>query len=305
MSEDNNKVLVEDLSSKMIQKSSPSPAVEPEAPVEESPAKDPKQELFSTKFANLSRKERELLEKEKTIKSQYSEIERLNSIKGSAKEKVNEALEFLGLSLNDVIQYELSKIDQEMLEDDDSIEGRYKKLEKKLAAIEQKEQEALLRKQEEEARKEQEYIEETISAFKNEINGFLQERADTYELIAVQQAHDQVFEVIEENFRLTGQVMPIEEAANLVEAYFEEEAKRILAQSKKLKAVLPVDEAMSQAQEVIKASVSKHQETVNGAKSRVSPTLTQDIVTQPANAPSRPLSREESLRRAAQKLKWN
>lgn len=298
---DDNSVITVDLSKPVAS----APAPEAQLPQEEAPKQeikpevDAKEQLFSSKFANLTRKEREILAKEKAIKQQSEELQKLQELKGSAKERVEDALEMLGLTLDDVIQYELKKMDAQEPEDD-SLEGKYKKLEQKLTEFEKKELEKVKLKEEEEKKREQQYIDETISTFKQSISAFIEEKSETYELIAAQDAQDTVFEVIEEHFNQTGKVLAIEEAANLVEQHLEEEAKRILSRSKKLKSALPSEEVESQASEELKVS----QQTQ--PKKTVAPTLTSEVTASQAKVEAQEwLSREESLRRAAEKLKWN
>lgn len=267
---------------------------------------DPREKLLSSKFANLTKKERELINKERELKSKYEQVSKFESLKGSAKDRMDEVLSELGLSVDDIIAHKLAQLDSEELEQDDSLEGKYRKLEKKLTSIEQEK----LKREEEEKRlmeeREQKYIDETISSFKKQINEHIESNAENYELIAAQQAHDQVFEVIEEYFTSTGKVMSIQEAANLVESYFEDEAKKILSRTSKLKKFLTPEEVVEsvEKQDVFKTQKSEILAEVIEPTKQPSRTLTQDVVIPSVRQEDRLLSREESLRRAAQKLQW-
>ena len=175
-------------------------------------------------------------------------------------QNVPKVLESLGLSLQDVIDHALNQAEAEVLDKDDSPEGKIRKLEQKLQQFETKEQEKERLAREAEEKRVQQQIDETISTFKSEISSFIETNAETYELIAAQEATESVFEVIEENFNRTGKVMSIEEAATLVENYLEEEAKKILSRSKKLKSALPSESVESPAEEELKVSPSQPQQ---------------------------------------------
>jgi len=270
-----------------------------EAPVVEEPKKATKEELFSSKFANLTRKERELQIKEKEVKAQYAQIEQLNSIKSDSKAKINEALELVGLTLDDIIDYQLSNLEKDYEETDDSIEGKYKRIEKKLSAIEQKEADSIKFKQDEAEKSERIANDETILEFKKSLTAFIEEKPETYELIAAQEAQDTVFEVIEEHFNSSGNVMSFEDAANLVENYLEDEAKNILSKSKKLQKYLPQEVTPVQVTEELKESPIKQPKKV------VAPTLAQEMVSAAnVKVKSQYISKDERLKRATEQLKW-
>ena len=274
-------------------------AQEAEAQVVEQPKVNPKEELYSSKFASLTRKEREILQKEREIKAAEAEFNKFKELKGSAKERVNDVLAEMGLTIEDVINAQLGQFEAQ--EDENTPEAKYKKLEAKLTALEEKE----LKKQqemEEEAKKaEQKYIDETISTVKNSINELIQERIGDYELIAAQGAQDTVFDVIEENFYTNGTMLSIEEAANLVEEHLLDEAKAILSRSNKLKNLASPSASQSQGEEeALKKELSQWKKTTE-------PTLSSSFVASTAEVKAEPttMSKEESLKRAAAKLKWS
>ena len=49
-----------------------------------------------------------------------------------------------------------------------------------------------------------------------------------YELIQANEANDIIYDVIEEHYNETGRILDIEEAAEAVESYLEEEAEKLL-----------------------------------------------------------------------------
>lgn len=76
--------------------------------------------------------------------------------------------------------------------------------------------------------------ERAIENFKVHIGEFVKTNAETYELVAAEEATDLVFDVVEAYFQEHKQVLPVEQAAAKVEAYLEAEARKKYAGSKKL-----------------------------------------------------------------------
>lgn len=264
------------------------------------PQPNPKADLLSSKFAQLTKKEREISQREKEIKAHHDQLEQYKSLKTSAKEKVNEALEHLGLTAEDVINWQIKQLESE--DEDNTPEGRYKKLEAKLMGFEQAqaEKERLEKERLEQAEKER--TEQLITNFKNNITSFINDNAEKYELVSNLEATGDVFDVIELNYQKTGKMMEIEQAVELVENHYLEESKAIINKTNKLKSLLTNNEAQKGQN---KESVSE-ESFVNRGQERNKPTLTQDYVSSGGAAEVvRPLSREESLERASKLLKWS
>lgn len=264
------------------------------------PQPNPKADLLSSKFAQLTKKEREISQREKEIKAHHEQLEQYKSLKTSAKEKVNEALEHLGLTAEDVINWQIKQLEAD--DEDHTPEGRYKKLEAKLMGFEQAqaEKERLEKERLEQAEKER--TEQLITNFKSNITSFITDNAEKFELVSNLGATEDVFDVIELNYQKTGKMMNIEQAVELVENHYLEESKAIINKTNKLKSLLTNNEAQKGQ---TKESVSE-ESFVNRGQERNKPTLTQDYVSSGGAAEVvRPLSREESLERASKLLKWN
>ena len=75
---------------------------------------------------------------------------------------------------------------------------------------------------------EQRRYDEIEMGFKNEIESFVRSNNDKFELIEANEANDVVYEVIEEHYNETGKFLDIQEAAEAVESYLEEEAEKLL-----------------------------------------------------------------------------
>ena len=197
-------------------------------------ASNPDRDEFSRKFAALSRREKEIRAKEVEYDQRIAELEaRFQPKKEVEKEpelpfeyrlKQNplKALEDMGLSYDKLTELALNdgkltpdmqmRLMREELEND--YKSKYKELEDRII--------------EKEKNDEQRRYDEIETGFKNEIEAFVSSKPEQFELIQANEAKDVVYEVIEEHYNETGKILDIEEAANAVESYLEEEAEKLL-----------------------------------------------------------------------------
>lgn len=193
------------------------------------------EDKFAAKFAALSRKEKQLREREKTLEaSQKSIEEQIKKLEEQYKQKeqelssklldpslfkkdAKEALNKAGLTFEELAQLMINdgKPTAEMLLTDAEkrLQAKIEDMEKKLMEKEAKEQEAK--------------YEEVLNNFVSEITTFVNDNND-YELIRANDATDLVYEVIEEHHSTTGEILQIKQAADAVEQYLLEEAKKQL-----------------------------------------------------------------------------
>jgi hypothetical protein len=247
--------------------------VEAEAPKEEAPTQD-----LSAQFAALSKKEKKLFEDQARIKElekKYGPIEKALS---AAKEKPTALLEAAGITLDDLIQYQLKNGQPPTAED------KVATIEAKLKAYEEQ-----IKSKEEAA--EQARIDRAIADFKGQIKAHVATDAAKFELVAANNAFDTVYEVCEQYYNETGKQLDISKAAELVEAELFENAKKVLNLSK-MKALY----ATAEAPKVLDT------QKATGQSSQT--TLTNKSAASTQVAPPKPLSREESLKRAAEALRW-
>ena len=197
-------------------------------------ASNPDRDDFSRKFAALSRREKEIRAKEVEYDQRIAELEaRFQPKKEVEKEpelpfeyrlKQNplKALEDMGLSYDKLTELALNdgkltpdmqmRLMREELEND--YKSKYKELEDRII--------------EKEKNDEQRRYDEIETGFKNEIEAFVSSKPEQFELIQANEAKEVVYEVIEEHYNETGKILDIEEAANAVESYLEEEAEKLL-----------------------------------------------------------------------------
>jgi hypothetical protein len=139
---------------------------------------------------------------------------------------------------------------------------------------------------EKEKNDEQRRYDEIETGFKNEIEAFVSSKPEQFELIQANEAKDVVYEVIEEHYNETGKILDIEEAANAVESYLEEEAEKLLKLGK-LRSKFNTGDIEQEPQR-------QSQVTLSNAHSA-----------QANERVARKLSDEESKREMARMLQWD
>lgn len=259
-------------------------AAPPEPPVEEEPKEDPK---FAARFAALSRKEKELIQRERQFKENQAKLQAYEKAVATAKQNPIQYLQAAGLTLEEALQYVIN----DESPDPNSPEVKLKTIEQKIAAYENE-----MRVKAQQAQQAQ--INAQMIEFKNGINKYITDNSEQYELIKEHKAIDDVFNVMYRTWQETnGQVsLTLEQAAQAVEEQLlkeeEENAARLLRVNKLKSKFLPV----SSTEGTVKVS---NQDKV----SKPAPTLTNQSVSA-TTEPRKFKSREESLAEAAKLLKW-
>lgn len=264
-----------------------------EVEVSEEPAQ---KDEFSSKFAALSRREKELRNRERQIEQKIAEFEARMEQLSAPKEEPKQpevpldykfkrdplkTLEELGYSYEDLTNMVLNdgkmSVEMQMKLMREEIEKDYRS---KYEQIEQK----LLEK--EKAEEEAKYT-STIENFKREIADYVTSN-EAYELIQANDAFDLVYDVIEQYYQENGRILETSEAADQVEQYLEEEAQRLFEKSSKLKSRLTSASAPAAPQKRQSPTLSNSQ-SVSGNQSLSADSL---------------LTREESIAKLANQIKW-
>tara|TARA_R100001594_G_scaffold65689_3_gene99920 strand:- start:13 stop:885 length:873 start_codon:yes stop_codon:yes gene_type:complete len=258
-------------------------------------AREPeKSDDFSRKFAALSRREKEIRAKEAEYDKRIAELEeRLGSfgkkpepepelpIEYRLKKDPLRALEDIGLSYDKLTELALNdgKLTPEMQMRlmREELEGGYKK---KFEDLENR----LLEKEKSD---EQRRYDDIQRGFQNEIEDFVESNPDRYELIQANEANDIIYDVIEEHYNDTGRILDIEEAAEAVESYLEEEAEKLLSLGK-LRSKFGIENDFEQEESPRQSQV----------------TLSNAMSAQANERVAKKLSDEESKALAAKMLKW-
>lgn len=248
---------------------------------------------FASKFAALSRKEKALRQREAEMENRFKEMEeRLKAYEEKEnttepeipldyrlKKNPLETLAELGLPYDKLTELALN---DGKLTPDMQMEIMRRELEDKYS----KELESIRNELTERDKKaEEQKYQETINSYMAELTDFVN-KSDSYELIRANDAVDLVFDVVENHYNETGNILSNEEAANLVERELEAELKRVME-----KAGPKLGFGANEPKQPIKAP-------------QQSPTLSNSQTSHVSTKGERNLSDDESKAAAAQLIKW-
>ena len=255
-------------------------------------------EKFASKFAALTRKEKEIAAARKLheqqmseFKQQQAEIQKMReeieqekqSWKSKLKQNPLKALEEEGFSFEDLNNIALNDsnptVEMQIRRLQEEMDSKYSR---ELAELKKQLQE----KEESEARTN---LERQQIAYKRSLEETIDQNVEKYELSSLYKgdAVQLAYEVTEEYYNEHKKVLSVEEALDLVEAYFEDEASKVLA-AKKLAA----------------KSASKGQEPQSQSGKKESVTISNSMAAEVPRNGSRTLSREESLKEAAKLIRF-
>lgn len=250
---------------------------------------------FNKKFAALSRKEREIRERESQLEEKLALMEaKLEALQAPQVEEPEaepelpleyrlkknpiKALEEMGLSYDKLTELVLN---DGKLPADMQLQLMREEIQKDYQSKIEELENRLIEKEKSE---EEERLNSVVNNFKSEINQFVDSNKSDYELISLTESQDLVYDVISEHYEETGRILEIAEAAEAVEEHLVEEAKKV-TRAEKL--------AAKAAEQKPAESQRQSQTTLSNAHSAVAST--------PAESK---LSDEESKQRIAQMLKW-
>lgn len=274
----------------IVEAAATAPEVKPE--VEQKPVQeDPR---FAQKFAALSRREKQLKDRERAMQMQLQEFE--NKMKAFEAERA-EALKYKSmpdefkkaprkfLKDHNLTEQQIADL---LLNDGPTPEMQQSELEAKLQAKIDA-MEAKLKEKEE--REQNEKLEATLSSFMTTLTGFVNDTPD-YELIRANNGTELVYNVIEQHYAKTleetgeGEVLDNKTACDLVENYFLEEAKKLIDRDKVKKLLQPTPVPPA------------------APKGKPTPTLSNTQASVVPQKPTQPISRDESLKQAAALIRW-
>ncbi len=220
------------------------------APVADAPKVEDK---MASKFAALARKEKQIRAEQSKLAAQRKEFEEWKrsqeeglkpymSMKERAAKDPGSLLEDLravGLDERTIIEKHILKQEPTPEEKQTSILDELRSQIQELKAERQKEVEQAKVTQAELQKKQEERAKEN---YLNHLNKFVSDKSDDYELIRANGAVSMVYEVMEEHYNKTlqdegeGVVLSEKEAADMVESYLLEQAKKLI-ETNKLKSV--------------------------------------------------------------------
>lgn len=165
------------------------------------------------KEAELAKKEAEIAKKEEALKAQEELIKKFKEAPELAKKNPKELLKTLGIDSDEYLKSLLNDGEPTPEDKIKGIESKFAELEQKLEAREK----ALQEKEAQIA----------IHNFKQEIKTYVETNKDTACRLTKALGKDEVvYNVIEEHFTKTGEVLPIDKASEMVENHFVTEKKK-------------------------------------------------------------------------------
>lgn len=271
-----------------VQKEEKKEVVKDVKPIEAKPEEPLKKEEIqtSTRLASLAKREKEIVKREKEAKKLLEQASGIQKDWDVYKKSPKKILELLGTDFEGFSKLFLDEMEP----------GKGKTAEDLVKEVAQKVDQKFSELDEKEQKKQQEEYDRGIELFKKDLKKTI-ETSEQFELIKENDAFDTVFEVIQNYYQETydeetgeGKYLSVEDAAAQVESYLEEQVEKLL-KTKKLQAKFqPKPEEVKEE----KKEEKKESKTLSN-KATASSSF---------NPGEKLLSREESIRKAAQKLKW-
>lgn len=272
------------------------------APKTEETPKSVEETRAAAKFAALSRRDKALKAQERELQKRAQELEaRAKALEEAAKDP-SKYISREDFKKNPYKYMQEDGIKLESLAEMVLNDGKMtpEKIAAELEAKVQAKLEEIERREKEKEQKAQEqYIEQTIQAFKQDLTKFVNDTPD-YELIRANNAIELVYEVIEQHCEATidpetgkGVILSNKEASDMVEQYLLNQEKARIEQYRKL----------NKTKGLFEPSTPKVEQ--NSVKAPNSPTLTNTLASTVPSKESKKLTKEESLAEAAKLLKWN
>ena len=262
------------------------PAVENK--VEAAPVETPVKEsvdVSAVRFAELTRRAKEQYRKEQELKQLEEKLNPVNEALTKVKENPLALLDAAGITFEDLTDFILNEANQQTNTSKElTVEEKVEQLELKLKA----EEEA---KQRQRLEEEQAQIESSIKSFNDTVKELAQQ--PEFELIHTTEQHEMVYDLVLAHYEQSGQVLPVLEAMQLVEAHLLEELESKALKANKIRQRLMVE---SQPKPQVTPQVQKP----------VAPkvTLSNSMAPSTSAQPSNKFSPEEAKARAVAMLKF-
>lgn len=263
---------------------------------QESPLEQPKQQnddSMSRRLEIISRRERELMNREQAYRAEISKYQNMEREMLDYKNKLRELdeLDKDPVSVLGRRGWDIDKIAEKFSSQHEPIAGE----EKKSLYSKLDEMQAYIKKMEGDlTQRDERQLEERRSQVKNRLYADMRAEAskepDKYELVDKEDAYDTVFQLMDDHYQKTQKALSIQEAMEQVENYLDSEY------SKRLKYKKIQSKFMNQNEDYLEPEPQQ-----DYRPSTLTNNLSQTIPPQS----NRPLTREESLRRAAALIQFN
>jgi hypothetical protein len=230
-----------------------------EAPAATPKAPEPKGSEFASKFAALSRKERDIQKRDAELKLREEGLKgkSIDDLRAKAKTSKREVLRDLGINYSELT-------DEILTDGQDTPEKKLTRVEQKLKELEDKDAQQKVAEQK---------AAETAAenAYKSKISEYVTSNPEACELIKGSETETLVFQVVEEYHSKTGRILSVEEACAEVEKYLESTLTK-LSKLKKFQKYLPAQEASASGKSTPteKQVTLTNRDSTAGAAARIS-----------------------------------
>lgn len=259
---------------------------------------------LSHRFAQLAKRDKALREERKKLEAERQQLARWRDAERLVKDDPLKLLEDLGLSYEQLTEKQFERLTAA-----EAAKDPLRRIEAVEETIKQAQEQARLRQE----RAQQAVIDAAIERFQAQIKERVSQQAERFELIEARAAHEDVFRLIEAHFSETKEILPIDQAAQLVEDQLLEEAQALLKAKKLRQLASPSEQRDSSQASSVESERSKAQERSSEERpesstegsARGASTLTNGVNGASAGIPrGSVLDLEESKRKAAALLKW-
>lgn len=185
------------------------------------PAKPNPEDIFASKFGALSKKEREIRNKEAALKERLSKLEKYEKDSSAWKDNPGAVLQFLeqeyGIDFSKLADHQIQSFQDTLPKSpEEQLEARIKAMEEKA----KKEEEDRLKAQEEAEKEKATKYEKML---RDQIGGIVDSSPEAFELIKAFGQHEAVIDTMKANYEETGELLDITTACQWVESYLEQQ----------------------------------------------------------------------------------
>lgn len=244
----------------------------------------PKEELASSKFAALARREKaaqirvqeakeleaKIAAREAAIAEKEARLEAFEAKRKGAKLNPKAFLDESGLTYQEITEYFLN-------DEKPTVSAETASIREEMNAWKKEQEDRETKAAEDAAQAAREAADAQIAAYKVRLTEFVTTNADDYELINLHEQHDLVFETIQTHFEQSKKVLSNKEAADLVEKYLEEQIEKSVS-TKKMQSRFGKKEEPTPERDAPKGSSTTLTNTLtsSAAPSMLSPKLEND-----------------------------
>ena len=185
-------------------------------------------------FERLSKREAAVRAQQEDLKKYQTQAKELELLKSSVKDNPIEALQNLGLTMEDLLTIALGEdIQEEQAPTEElSVEEQLKALKEEFKSLKdgsgKSNEVAELEEDEEKLGTDTHSESEVIDSYIKEIDEFIQSEPSKYKLTSTMKAQDLIWEVTQAQFDETGELLELEAAASMVEDYLKQQAETLL-----------------------------------------------------------------------------